>query len=498
MKVHYALEMENISKSFPGVQALKGVTLKVRKGSVHALMGENGAGKSTLMKILGGLYQPDAGVIRINGREVSFMKPADSLKHGVSMIHQELSSVLEMTVAENIFLGREPLRAGFWVNEKKLNEDTRRLLDSLEIAIDPKTKMKRLSIAQMQLVEIAKAISYNSEILIMDEPTSAITDREVEQLFRMIRSLKEKGVSIIYISHKMDEIFEISDDITVLRDGQWIGTRPASELTKHDLITMMVGRELQDMFPKKAVEIGETVLDVRNLSRRGRFSNVSFTLRRGEILGIAGLMGAGRSEVMETIFGLARPDEGEIRIRGKKVDIRSPRDAKRLGLAFITEDRKLTGLFLPHSVKDNMVAASLHRFSRNLFMKEREIREACQQQRERLLIKTPNLNQAVKNLSGGNQQKVLFAKWLLTDADILILDEPTRGVDVGAKSEIYGLMSELAASGKAIIMISSELPEILGMSDRILVMHEGKLTGELTREEADQVKIMRYATGMVG
>ncbi|WP_372813595.1 sugar ABC transporter ATP-binding protein [Paenibacillus sp.] len=497
MQEQYVLEMEHISKTFPGVRALEDVSFKVRKGTVHALMGENGAGKSTLMKILGGIYWPETGRIKLRGKEIGMLTPRDSLKNGISMIHQELTSVYDMTVAENIFLGREPLFAKFWVNEKKLNEDTRHLLESLEISIDPKTKMKDLSIARMQLVEIAKAISYNSEIIIMDEPTSAITDREVAHLFKIIRSLTNKGVSIIYISHKMDEIFEIADEITVLRDGELVDSKHVKELTQQDLISMMVGRELKELFPKKEVRIGEKVLEVKNLSLKGKFNNISFQLRKGEILGIAGLMGSGRSEVMESLFGLAKPDEGEIFFHGKKVEIKSPEDAKKNGLAFITEDRKLTGLFLPHSVKDNMIAASLEKHAKGIFMNEGKIRNECNKQRELLGVKTPDINQKVKNLSGGNQQKVLIAKWLLTDAEVIILDEPTRGVDVGAKSEIHALMGKLVEEGKAVIMISSEMPEVLGMSDRIIVMHEGKISGELSRAEANQDKIMKYATGFV-
>jgi inositol transport system ATP-binding protein len=497
MQEQYILEMEGISKRFPGVQALNNVGFKVRKGTVHALMGENGAGKSTLMKILGGMYRPDTGSIKFKGKEIEILSPIDSLKQGISMIHQELTSVHYMTVAENIFLGREPAigKTG-WVNEKKLNENTKELLGSLEISLDPKTRMKDLSIAQMQLVEIAKAISYNSEIIIMDEPTSAITEREVGHLFKIIRPLLKKGVSIIYISHKLDEIFKIADELTVLRDGEYVDTKNINEISRQDIITMMVGRELTHLFPKKEVPIGEEILEVKNMSLNGKFQNISFKLRRGEILGISGLMGAGRSEVMESLFGLVKPDTGEIYINGKRVSIKSPEDAKKNGLAFITEDRKLTGLFLPHSVKDNMIAATIDEFSKGLFINDKKINDTCKEQKELLRVKTPNLEQRVKNLSGGNQQKVLIAKWLLTDADIMILDEPTRGIDVGAKSEIHSLMCELAAAGKAVIMISSELPEILGMSDRIIVMHEGKITGELSREEANQDTIMNFATGL--
>lgn len=497
MQEQYILEMEGISKKFPGVQALSDVSLRVKKGTVHALMGENGAGKSTLMKILGGLYRPDTGSIKINDKKIEILNPHDSIDHGISMIHQELTSVRYMTIAENVFLGREPTIAKTgWVNEKKLNEDTRILLESLEIQLNPKTMMKDLSIAKMQLVEIAKAISYNSDIIIMDEPTSAITDREVGHLFKIIRSLALKGVAIIYISHKLDEIFEIADEITILRDGEFVGSRKVKDLSRQDIITMMVGRELKHLFPKKLVQIGEEILEVKNLSLKGKFENISFRLKRGEILGISGLMGAGRSEVMESLFGIVKPDKGEIFIKGKKVSINSPQDAIKKGLAFITEDRKLTGLFLPHSVKDNMIAANIDGFSMGLFIDDRKINDVCMKQKELLRVKTPSLEQTVKNLSGGNQQKVLIAKWLLTNADIMILDEPTRGIDVGAKAEIHTLMCDLAAEGKAVIMISSELPEILGMSDRIIVMHEGKITGELSKEEASQDTIMGYATGV--
>lgn len=490
--------MVDISKSFPGVQALKNASIKVRKGTVHALMGENGAGKSTLMKILGGLQPADSGKIILHGKEVAFTNPHESLKHKISMIHQELTSIPHMTVADNIYLGREPLASGLFVNDKSQNERAAKLLKELEIDINPKTKMVNLSIAQMQLIEIAKAISYDSEIIIMDEPTSAITEREVELLYTIIRNLTRKGVSVIYISHKLNEIFTISDEVTVMRDGEYVGTKPTKDLSRQEIISMMVGRELTHMFPKTEVEIGEPVLEVKNLTRAGKFKNISFTLRKGEILGVAGLMGAGRTEVMESLFGLIPPDSGEIIIKGRHVTIKNPVDAKKNGLAFITEDRKLTGLFLPHSVKDNIIAASLDRFKvAGIFMNEKSVNGICEDQKKLLRIKTPTIEQKVKNLSGGNQQKVLLAKWLLTDADIIILDEPTRGIDVGAKSEIHSLMGELVKAGKAVIMISSELPEVLGMSDRIIIMHEGKLTGEVSRQDASQDVIMSYATGTV-
>lgn len=494
MSAEYILEMENITKEFPGVKALDNIQLKVKKGTVHGLMGENGAGKSTLMKILFGIYTADQGTIKYKGKELTLSGPKDALNRGISMIHQELSPVPYMTVAENIFLGREPVygKTGF-VNHKKLLKDTKELLDSLEINLDPSTKMMDLSIANMQMVEIAMAVSYNADLIIMDEPTSAITDKEVDRLFEIIQSLKEKGVSIIYISHKMDEIFKICDEITVLRDGQYIGTKPADELDSDTLIQMMVGREIKQVFHKEEAEIGEVVLSVKNLTCEDKFENVSFEVRRGEILGIAGLVGAGRTELIESIFGIEPPTSGEIYLYGKKVKINEPADAIRYRLGLLTEDRKLTGAFLPLSVKENMSILNLDQFSRVGYILGKKVKQACQKQIQQLNIKTPSLDQLIMNLSGGNQQKVLLARWLMKDPDILILDEPTRGIDVGAKAEIHRLMSKLAQEGKAIIMISSEMPEILGMSDRIMVMHEGQKKGELRREEASQEKILELA-----
>ncbi|MDK2811695.1 MAG: inositol transport system ATP-binding protein [Petroclostridium sp.] len=498
MTKEYILEMSNISKSFPGVKALDNVQLKIRKGTVHALMGENGAGKSTLMKILAGIYQPDDGTIIFKGNQIEVKNPHDALKYGISMIHQELSPIPHMTVAENIFLGREPLigKTGL-VDKKKMVEDAKELLEKLEMHdINPTALMHQLSIAKTQQVEIAKAISYDSDLIIMDEPTSAITEVEVEHLFKIVRNLRDKGVAIIFITHKMDEVFKIVDEITVFRDGQYIGTELAENLNKEKLIEMMVGREITQMFPKEPAEIGEVILSVKNLTKSGLFENVSFDLRKGEILGFAGLMGAGRTEVMESIFGIRKADQGEVYIKGEKVEINTPRDAIKRKMAFLTEDRKLTGVFLPLAVRDNIVVSCIDKFINGLFLNKKKIEEVCQQEKDKLAIKTPNMNQKIKNLSGGNQQKVLISRWLLTDPDILILDEPTRGIDVGAKSEIHRLMSKLAQQGKAVIMISSELPEILGMSDRILVMHEGKITGELDRFEATQEKVLEYATGV--
>lgn len=489
------LVMENISKSFPGVKALNDVQLTVRKGTVHALMGENGAGKSTLMKVLIGMYIPDAGTITFQDKTVQIHDTETALKLGISMIHQELSPVPYMTVAENIFLGREPLGRWGLIDKRKMLADTKALLNRLEINIDPSTVMKNLSVANTQMVEIAKAISYDASLIIMDEPTSAITEREVAHLFRMIRSLKEKGVAIIYITHKMDEVFQIADEITVFRDGKHIATVPAAQTNKNSLIAMMVGRELTSIFPKSEAPIGEVVLSVRNLVRKDIIHGVSFDLRRGEILGLAGLMGAGRTEVIEGIFGIKKIDAGEIIVKGKKVQINSPADAIQHGLALLTEDRKLTGIMGVLPVRDNIIVASLGSYEKRGLLNKRLINETCNREKGRLEIKTPSMDQVIKLLSGGNQQKVLVSRWLLTVPDILILDEPTRGIDVGAKAEIHRLMCKLAQDGKAIIMISSELPEILGMSDRVLVMHEGKVGGEFARKDATQESIMRAATG---
>ncbi|MCW3489989.1 sugar ABC transporter ATP-binding protein [Dethiobacter alkaliphilus] len=495
MNEEYILSVKDVYKSFPGVKALEGVSFQVRKGSVHALMGENGAGKSTLAKIIIGIYQADSGEVIFDGKELKSHNVGESIDIGISMIHQELSPIPQMTVAENIFLGREPLTNMRLVDKKKMYQDTRDLLSRLGMSsISPSAKMASLSVAKTQMVEIAKAISYDSKLVIMDEPTSAITETEVEQLFKIVNELKSEGVAFIFISHKLDEIFTITDEITVLRDGQFAGTDFTKNLNKSKLISMMVGREINNLFPKIKTEIGDVILSVKNLTKKGLFKNVSFELRRGEILGIAGLMGAGRTEVVETLFGYRKADAGEIYIHGKKVSIKSPEDAVKNKMALLTEDRKQTGLFLPLSCKDNMIIASLGEYMNGIFLNSKKINTDCVERKTKLSIKTPSLSQTVKNLSGGNQQKVLVARWLLTKPDIFIVDEPTRGVDVGAKAEIHSLLSQLAHDGKAVIMISSELPEILGMSDRIIVMHEGKVTGELCASEANQTKVMEFAT----
>lgn len=496
----YVLEMRGITKAFPGVLALDGMNLKVRPGTVHVLVGENGAGKSTLMKILSGVYTIDAGEVVFQGEALDHQSTAEALARGISMIHQELSPVLDMTIAENIFLGREPARAekgplSRFVDFRKMNDDTRALLDRLGLRYRPDEKMRDLSVAGMQLIEIVKAISRNASLVIMDEPTSAISDTEVAMLFRQIADLKANGVAVIYITHKMDEIFQIADDITVMRDGQFVAAGPASEYDENKLIAQMVGRTITSIFPKEEVEIGPEVLSVRGLTRNGVFKDVSFTVRAGEIVGLAGLIGAGRTEVSRVIFGLDRADGGEIFLNGEKLTLRSPTDAITRGIAMVSEDRKAEGLVLCRSVLENISLANLGKFAPGPFVNAAAEEKAAQDMIKMLQIKTPNSAMIVENLSGGNQQKIVIAKWLLRDLKLLILDEPTRGIDVGSKSEIHKLMVQFARQGLAIVMISSELPEILGMSDRVVVMSEGRVAGELTRAHANQESIMRLATG---
>nr|WP_295274752.1 sugar ABC transporter ATP-binding protein [uncultured Blautia sp.] len=466
--MEYVLELKNIYKSFPGVKVLEDVTLQVRPGEVHALMGENGAGKSTLMKILMGIYKADQGSIFLEGKETVIHGPKDAMSKGISMIHQELNTVLDMEVAENVFVGRELLKKGMEklkiVDIARMREETGRYFREMNIDIDPRAKMRTLSVAEMQLVEIVKAISLNSKIIVMDEPTSAITEKEAAVLFTQIERLKKQGVAIIYISHKMDEIFRISDTITVLRDGQWIGTKPAKELDNDMLIKMMVGRELTDIYPKDPVEIGDVILEVKNLSRGKKVRDASFSLRKGEVLGIAGLVGAGRSELVETIFGLYPKTGGQIFLHGKEVHIKSAADAIKNKMALITEDRKQTGLNLIVSVKENIASVSIGKLSNHGIVNDKKINEVSEKYIRELKIKTPDGNAIVGNLSGGNQQKVVLAKWLLDEPDIIIFDEPTRGIDIGAKRDIYLLINNLAKEGKAVIVISSEMAEVMGIS----------------------------------
>lgn len=491
------LKMEGISKSFPGVHALKEVRLDLKAGEVHALLGENGAGKSTLMKILAGVYIKDSGRITYKGKEVTMPSPRAAQHLGIGIVHQELNLAQHLTAAQNIFIGREP-RKGFGIvlDEKKMNDEARKLFEMLHLDLDPRTKVMDLVVARQQMVEIAKALSFNSSILIMDEPTAALNDREIEELFRIIRNLKERGVAIIYISHRMDEIKKISDRVTVMRDGTWIDTVNAQDVTLDEIIGMMVGRKLDEM-PKarEAPSTAEVVLAVKNLNRGRLVKNVSFEVRKGEILGFAGLMGAGRTEVARTVFGADRIESGEIFVRGKKVNIGQPKDAVKHGIGYLSEDRKRYGLALGMDVETNIALASMEKFLGTAGVVDtRKTRKTGDEFVESLAIKTPSLAQKVKFLSGGNQQKVIIAKWIVRNSDILIFDEPTRGIDVGAKFEIYKLLDSLAASGKTVIMISSEMQEVIRLCSRVLVMCEGRITGELSGSEITQENIMRLAT----
>ena len=486
------LEMRGIRKSFYGNEVLHSVDLTLEAGTVLALMGENGAGKSTMMNILVGIHKRDGGTIRIDGQEVNIESPHDAQKLGIAMIHQELSSVVEMSVAENIYLGREPVKNGF-IDYRKMYKDTEELLKNLNINLNPKTKMGKLRVADQQLVEIAKAVSQNARILIMDEPTSSITDREVENLYGIIRDLKMRKTGIIYISHKMEEVYTITDQITVLRDGASIATWNTKEATNDMVVKAMVGRELTEQYPKRKVEIGDTILELKNFTQEGVFENISFKLRRGEILGLVGLVGAGRTETMQSLFGITKPDSGEVYLKGQKVEFKKPVDAIKNGLAYVTEDRKGEGLVLPMSIAHNITLPSMKELSRKIFIKQKEEKDRVGKEITDLKVKTTSPNLAVKNLSGGNQQKVVLAKWMLKNPDVIIFDEPTRGIDVGAKAEIYKLMNEFVAEGKAIIMISSELPEAMGMSDRILVLSNHKMSGELSKNEFNQKSLMKLA-----
>jgi methyl-galactoside transport system ATP-binding protein/inositol transport system ATP-binding protein len=495
----YLLEMKNIKKVFPGVLALNGVNLKVAPGEIHALMGENGAGKSTLMKCIAGIYKPTSGEVIFDGQVQEPYTPAEALAKGISMIHQELSPVLHRPIMENVWLGREPLTPLRLVDHRKMYNQTKEVLKEIELEEDPASLMSTLTVAKMQMVEIAKAISYNSKLIIMDEPTSSLTEKEIKQLFAIMRKLKSQGKSVIFISHKLDEIYEIADRVTVYRDGSFIGSEKTADLKVDRLINMMVGRDVKEMFPKTACPIGEVQLEVKNLSNRKYFRDVSFTVRRGEILGIAGLVGAGRSEVIETIFGMRPKSGGELFIDGKKVEIRRPSDAIQNGMAWLTEDRRQSGLFPMLAVQLNIAIATIPRFLNRVgLIRESQLNQSCTEFVKKIQVKTPSLDQRVENLSGGNQQKVLVARWLMTNPNILFMDEPTRGIDVGTKSEIHRLISRLAGEGKSIVMVSSELPEIMGMSDRIMIMHQGRVTGIVeNRKDLTQEELMAYATGTI-
>jgi ribose transport system ATP-binding protein len=491
------VEMAGITKSFPGVHALDDAQFELRRGEVHALVGENGAGKSTLMKILAGIYARDAGSIRFKGEETEIPSPRAAQDLGISIIHQELNLMGHLTVAQNIFIGREPRgMLPYSIDEKTLNKKAAELFDQLHIRLNPRARVSNLAVAQQQMVEIAKALSFRSDVLIMDEPTAALTDTEIAELFRIIRHLRERGTGVVHISHRLEELKQISDRVTVMRDGRYVNTVQTAEASIDSIISMMVGRTVFEATPELPEQPDpEVVLEVRHLTRGRVIRDVSFQLRRGEILGFSGLVGAGRTEVARAVFGADPHDSGEILVHGKPVTIRNPTDAVAHGIGYLSEDRKRYGLALSMTVETNTVLASLARFASRLGqINFRRTREAALARCKSLAIKTPSINQSVKNLSGGNQQKVVIAKWLTADTEILIFDEPTRGIDVGAKSEIYKLLNDLARQGKAIIMISSELPEILRMSHRVLVMCEGRITGELTAGEATQERIMAFAT----
>ncbi len=489
------LAMEGIEKRFPGVHALKQCRFDLRSGEVHALVGENGAGKSTMMKILTGVYSRDGGTIVYNDQSIEPSNPKETQDMGICIVHQELNLMPDLTVAQNIFVGREPkMLGGLLIDEGKLRKDTEELFKMMNLNIDPTEKTANLSVAKQQMVEIAKALSFDSKILIMDEPTASLTDSEIVELFRIINDLREKGVGIVYISHRMDEIKQISDRVTVMRDGEYIDTVDAKTTSIDEIISLMVGRTIFEP-PKEqsCCTSDEVVLEVKNLCSGKAVKDVSFQLKKGEILGFAGLMGAGRTEVARAIFGADPIDSGEIYVKGKKVTIKNPQDAVKAGIGYLSEDRKRYGAVLDMSVADNTVMASLEKYTKGL-INDAKIAKVASEYIDVLKTKTPSTSQKVRNLSGGNQQKVIIAKWLVCDSEIIIFDEPTRGIDIGAKSEIYKLMTELAEAGKSIIMISSELPEVLRMSDRIVVMCEGRKTGEIDIAEASQEKILQYAT----
>ena len=493
MNQPWLLKAENISKSFPGVKALDKVNLTIEGGKVHTIIGENGAGKSTLMKILMGILLPDEGEILYKGVKVKLMSVQEAIKTGISMIHQELLPFPELSIAENIFMGNEPTsRIPGWINKREMNKNAALLMDKLGAKVDVTRAMKELSIAEMQMVEIAKAISNQSEVIIMDEPTSALSNREIAILFSIIEELKQQGIAIIYISHKMDEIFKISDTITVMRDGKHITTCAINAIDQKKLISLIVGREINSIFDKKENTPGEIILSVTELTGE-KFKDINFNLRKGEILGIAGLMGSGRKEIVNSIYGLEKIVKGDIFINGKKVKIRSPKDAIKNSIGLVSEDRKKYGLVLGSSVKHNISLSSLEKCKNGLFLNLKEENEIANAQINKLNIKTSSSDQLANYLSGGNQQKIVIAKVLLNDADIIIFDEPTRGIDIGAKSEIYKLMNQLTNEGKALIVISSELPEIMGLSDRILVIRKGEIKAELSQAEATQELIMKHA-----
>lgn len=490
------LEMNNIEKYFSGVHALKSVHFDLKKGEVHALMGENGAGKSTLMKVLCGIHEPNGGEMTIFGKNTTFQNIAESQKAGISIIHQELNMMNHLTVAQNIYIGREPLKDNCWIDDKKMEEDAKKLFKRIGVNIDPSVTLGTLTVGKQQMVEIAKAISFDSKILILDEPTATLTQTEVEELFAIMNDLRDKGIGMIYISHRMDEITRISDRVSVMRDGEYIGTVNTKDTTKDEIVKMMVGRVIygDQKEHSNVSQEAPVVLEVKNLDNGKTIKNVSFKLRKGEILGFSGLMGAGRTEVARAIYGADPFDSGEILVNGEKVTIKTPEQAVQKGICYLSEDRKRYGLLLIKSVAQNIALSSLKNYIKNGFIDDRKIEKDSIKVNKKIKIKTPSMQQQVKNLSGGNQQKVIVAKWLTKDSDIFIFDEPTRGIDIGAKSEMYTLMEELASKGKSIIMISSELAEIQRLSDRVVVMCEGRVTKTLDIEDVTQEEIMKYAT----
>ena len=490
----YILELKKISKSFSGVEVLHEVSLAVHPGEVHALLGENGAGKSTLVKIMTGVHHPDKGEILLNGEPVKFSDARESRQAGIAAIYQELSLFPDLDVAENIFAGRQPVTTGHRVDWRQLYAEAGRLLESLGVQLDLKQKARTLSIAQQQMVEIARAFSINARILIMDEPTSSLTLHEVDDLFRLVRRLREEGTAVIFISHRLEELYALADRVTVLRDGTYVDTRSMKDVTRDDLIRMMVGRTITNLFPKEDVRAGDVILKVEHLSRAGSFHDVSFELRRGEILGLAGLVGAGRTNVARAIFGVEPATAGSLEIDGQVVVITSPQQAIKLGLAYVPEDRQLHGLIPAMHITSNISLPMLSRYAQSGWLRDKVERKSTYEAARQMEVRANNVWQLARELSGGNQQKVVLAKWLATNPRILILDEPTRGIDVGTKAAVHGLMSKLAAEGMAILMISSELPEILGMSDRVIVMREGVVTGQFSRAEATQETIISAAT----
>lgn len=491
------LKMEGICKEFPGVKALDNVHLTVKAGTVHALMGENGAGKSTLMKCLFGVYSKDSGDVYLEGRKVEFKNSKEALENGVAMVHQELNQALKRNVMDNMWLGRFP-RIASWcplTSEKKMYEETKKLFEDLEINVDPKRVMSTMPVSQRQMVEIAKAVSYQSKIIVFDEPTSSLTEEEVEHLFRIINMLRDRGCGIIYISHKMEEILRISDEVTIMRDGQWVATRPAGELTMGEIIRLMVGRELTNRYPEKDNEVGQSILQVKNLTAQySLLKDVSFEAKAGEVLGVAGLDGSGRTELLENIFGIATRKEGEIYLHGKRVMNRNARESLANKFAMLTEERRATGIFGIRDIQANTTISSLPKYKNGPFLSDKLMSESTEWGINAMRTKTPSQKTQIRSLSGGNQQKVILARWLLTDPEVLLLDEPTRGIDVGAKYEIYQLILDLAKQGKTIIMVSSEMPELLGVCDRILVMSGGRLSGEVNAKETSQEDIMTLAT----